>query len=357
VDIHEQNPNRQEAISSVLKVNLARCLDRNKRVQEASISALLSLLDQGKAQLVPHLNDIVQTLAKALQLYQLNNQRLLHDAIGHLAWAVGPELDKPQYIEAIVAPMFRQFGTVSDNDILALSLCECITNLSQVLGKSLAQALPGATMRALRSINDCGMASQMWERSPEEYERPPHEVMASCIDLLAGVVEGLQQNGLEIAKQFSFFSAVPISLRCCSSRVKQSGFYLMAVGTHHCMSLLAPLLPDLMPLCAAGLAPTVSPTVSMVACRAIGEVANQAPQDALNSFLNALVPALLAIAQRTDVKPWQMRGHDQLLRNTCMILNCLRQKTALGQQWAAAVSGQIAPDILQKMHSRYGLSQ
>jgi transportin-1 len=350
-----QNPNRQEVISSVLKVLLPRCLDRNKRVQEATISAILTLAHFGQAQIVPYLNDIVDTLVKALPLYQLINQRILFDTISAVAWAAGPEFDKPQIMQGLVGPVFQKFNAVPDNDVLALPLCECVAGLSQVLGKSIASALPQVVMRGIKTINDTAMASQMWEQNPNEYERPQHEMMASCCDLFAAILVGLREHGKDLAKQLSMLSVVPLAIRTNSSRVKQSGFWLLAMGGASCIEVLIPLIPEMMPLCTAGLGPTISMTVSMNSCRAIGEMANNAPPETLTPHLQAMVPALLAILQRGDIKPYQMRGHNELLRGVCETLNRLRQRSALGQQWAA-VLGQLPADRRAQFQQRYGLS-
>merc|ERR1712066_1009041 len=115
-------------------------------------------------------------------------------------------------------------------------------------------------------------AAQMWEQNPNEYERPQNEIMASCCDLFSGVIEGLHGHAKEIAVQLSIFSVVPLALRNRSSRVKQSGCWLIAVGSVHCVDLLLPHLPEVMPLCAAALGPPNSITVGINASRAIGEV-------------------------------------------------------------------------------------
>lgn len=351
---HEKNPNRQEVSGSVLKVILPRCLDRNKRVQEAAISALMTLAEHGQVQLVPYLDDTVHTLVKALQLYQLNNQRILYDTVTALAWGVGPHLGKPQYMQALIEPIFQRFQALDDPNVLTLPLCECVGNLSQVLGAIVASALPPVLMRGIRSINEIAQASQIWEQKPEEYERPPVELIAGCCDLFAGVIEGLQEHAREIVQQLGLLSVIALALRNKSSRVKQSGFWLMAVGAMRYTDRLLPYLPELMPLCAQGLAPSMSLTVSLNAVRAIGEVCQQVQPEVLNPHLEALVPALVAILRRGDIKGWQMRGHHELLWGVCETLNRLRQRTAVGQQWAA-VCAQLPADTIAKLQQKFGL--
>jgi len=350
----QRNPNHQQVQGAVLKVILTRCLDRNKRVQEASISALSTLEQHGKAQLVPYLNDIVEMFSKAFQMYKLINQRILYDTIGGLAWAVGPQLGNPQFSQALINPIFQKFESVPDNDVVAVPVCECVAALAQVLGSSLGAALPRVIMRSVRSINDGAMAAQMWQQKPDEYERPEAQIqmMASCCDLLSGVVEGLKENSAAIIAQVNFLSVIPLTVRASSSRAKQSGFWLIGVCATHCIQQLAPLLPELLPLCAAGLGPTVTITVNANACYAIGEISQRAPES-MAPQLNTIIPALMAILQRTDIKPWQQQGHSSLLHTACATINHLRQRTALGQQWPT-VYGQLPPDLRTRLQ-RFGL--
>jgi len=80
------------------------------------------------------------------------------------------------------------------------------------------------------------------------------------------------------------------------------------------------------PLGAAALGPKASATVSINACWAIAEVYQHAARGVAGEHLGAIVPALVAILQRRDVKQWQLRGHDQLLGTVCATLNRLRQE-------------------------------
>jgi len=254
-------------------------------------------------------------------------------------------------MQGLVQPIFTKFESVPDNDVLALPLCECIACLSQVLGKSLAGALPRIIMRCIKTINDTARASQMWEQNPNEYERPQNELMASCCDLFSGIIEGLRENAKEITAQASLLSVVPLCTRTNSARVRQSGFWLMSVASVHCTEQIVPLLPELMPLCAAGLGPTMSITVSINANRALGEVCQRAD---VGPYLQVLVPALVAILQRAGIKQWQERGHSELLRNACATVNVLRQRSpAFGQQWPTICSQLPA---LQNLQQRFGLA-
>ncbi|CAE8617109.1 unnamed protein product [Polarella glacialis] len=352
-----QNPNQAQIIGTVTKTLLTRCLDRNKHVQSAAMSALMAVLETGGAVLIPHLNDVVETLVKALQLYQIKNTRLLYDTIGLLAW-IGPDLDKPQYVQALLSPLVQRFDTVPDADVTTLSLFECLTSVSQCLGKSAAAMVPKLVMRCLKIVNETAMAIKVWEQNPNEYERPDKELMATAVDLLAGIVEGLKEQAKEMVAKMNFLSILPLVCQDKSSRTRQSGFWLWGTATAFCIEQLAPLLPQLLPMGVAGLAPGASITVNNNATWAMSETALKVPADLINPHLNAIVPALLAILQRkdgVDVKAWQRQGHRQLMTTVCVTLQHLKASTALGSQWPS-VYNQLPAELRTHLQQMCGFN-
>jgi len=318
----------------------------------------MTIEEAASAQLVPFLNDIIDTFVKAFQLYKVKNLRILFDTLNCLAWGVGPELNKPQYVQALMMPVMQYFETLSDADILTLPLFECLSTLLQTFGKAIVSVLPKIVMRCMRIVNDTAAAAHRWEQNPNEYERPDHELMAASCDLLSGLLEGLLEQSREVINQLNFYSVLALALRDSSSRVKQSGYWLLGTCATHCVEPLVPLLPELLPLCAAGLGPKMSITVSNNACWAIGEVSAKGPAEAMTPHLDAIVHALMAIIQRRDgaeIKWWQRQGHHALMQTVCVTIQRLRERTALGAQWPA-IYGQLPADLRGSLQQRYGLT-
>jgi len=323
----EKNEHREQVLGAVLKAICQRCLDRNKRVQEAACSSLATLTESALVQLTPYLNDIVQTIVAAFQLYQTKNFRILYDALGTLAWAVGWELDRPQYVQALMAPVMLRFQATPDNDLTTISMFECVSNMIQNLGHSLAEAIPIFVQRCMRIIGEVARATQMFDQNPNEYEQPDNELMASALDLLAGIVEGLREmTGQVVLSQHNFFAILADVLMCKAHRVKQSGFALMGSAASHCIEQLGPFLPQLLPLCATGMSTGMSTMVSHNASWAIGEVCVRVPPAAVEPHLDTLLPAFIGILNRRpgiDIKPWQLQPHRALLGNLCITMGRL----------------------------------
>eukprot|EP00747_Dinoflagellata_sp_TGD_P212590 gnl/TRDRNA2_/TRDRNA2_85671_c0_seq1.p1 gnl/TRDRNA2_/TRDRNA2_85671_c0~~gnl/TRDRNA2_/TRDRNA2_85671_c0_seq1.p1 ORF type:complete len:943 (-),score=149.44 gnl/TRDRNA2_/TRDRNA2_85671_c0_seq1:223-2982(-) len=321
---HEQNPNSEQVLASVVRALLQRCLDRNKRVQEAACSAVAVLTETALLRLVPYLNDIVQTFVKAFQLYQTKNMRILYDAIGTLAWAVGAELDKREYVEALFVPIMHRFDTVADNDVTTVSLFECISYLLQTLGKSIVPIIPRFITRCTRVVREVAQAAKLWEQNPNEYERPDRELMATAVDLLAGILEGLGPAAAPIIAQQNFLAILPDALGDNAMRVKQSGFALIGCCATNCCECLSPMLPQLLPQCALGMAPTNSIPVSNNASWAVGEICVRTGSDFMTPYLETLVPALATVLYRDlPTRGKQQYSQHQLKQNVCITIGRL----------------------------------
>lgn len=300
---HEQNPQREQILGQVVRTLLQRCLDRNKRVQEAACSAVATLEEIALVQLTPHLTDMVQTFVSAFQLYQLKNMRILYDAIGTLAWASGKGLDRPEYVHALMVPMMRNFETIPDNDITTLALFECLSSMVQHLGPSLVTLVPSIVARCVRIIQEGLRAALMWEQNPNEFEKPNRELVAASVDLLAGIVEGFGEQTPQLLTNHNFLLVIPGVLKDKEQRVKQSGFALVGTCASKCISSFTQLLPDLLPLCTTALGET-SASVRNNASWAIGEISVRVGPDFLGPHVDNLVQALGGALTR-PAKPWE----------------------------------------------------
>ncbi|RVX15912.1 Transportin-1 [Vitis vinifera] len=101
-----------DQFNRVLLGLLQRVLDTNKRVQEAACSAFATLEEEAAEELTPHVAIILQHLLCAFGRYQKRNLRILYDAIGTLADAVGGELNQVSLLifEHELVFVFLSFG-------------------------------------------------------------------------------------------------------------------------------------------------------------------------------------------------------------------------------------------------------
>ncbi|KAG6408035.1 hypothetical protein SASPL_131037 [Salvia splendens] len=141
-----------DQFEKVLMGLLRRLVDDNKRVQEAACSAFATLEEEAAEELVPRLDIILQHLMWAFGKYQRRNLRIVYDALGTLADAVGGELNQalgtgfsqfaqPVYQRCISIIQAQQLakadpvsaGTPYDKEFIVCSL-DLLSGLTEGLG-------------------------------------------------------------------------------------------------------------------------------------------------------------------------------------------------------------------------------
>ncbi|KAI8570892.1 hypothetical protein RHMOL_Rhmol01G0074200 [Rhododendron molle] len=122
----------REQFDKVLMGLLRRILDDNKRVQEAACSAFATLEEEAAEELAPGLEIILQHLMCAFGKYQRRNLRIVYDAIGTLADAVGRELNQPTYLDILMPPLIAKWQQLPNSDKDLFPLLECFTSIAQV---------------------------------------------------------------------------------------------------------------------------------------------------------------------------------------------------------------------------------
>ncbi|OEL22827.1 Transportin-1 [Dichanthelium oligosanthes] len=154
------HPNGREQFDKILMGLLRRILDTNKRVQEAACSAFATLEEEAAEELVPHLEVILQHLMCAYGKYQRRNLRILYDALGTLADAVGAELNQAKYLDIFMPPLITKWQQLQNSDKDLFPLLECFTSIAQI---------------------DPTAAGALYDR----------EFIVCSLDLLSGLAEGL----------------------------------------------------------------------------------------------------------------------------------------------------------------------
>ena len=76
-----------------------------------------TLLASTRYDIVPFLGDKIFSLTGRTPFLgkQRKNLLILYDAVGTLAEAVGPELNKPEHIELLMPPLIKKWNEIPDN--------------------------------------------------------------------------------------------------------------------------------------------------------------------------------------------------------------------------------------------------
>ncbi|GJN25931.1 hypothetical protein PR202_gb13817 [Eleusine coracana subsp. coracana] len=152
------HPNGREQFDKILMGLLRRILDTNKRVQEAACSAFATLEEEAAEELVPCLEIILKHLMCAYGKYQRRNLRILYDALGTLADAVGAELNQAKYLDIFMPPLITKWQQLSNSDKDLFPLLECFTSIAQALGQGFAQFAEPVFQRCISLIQSQQLA-------------------------------------------------------------------------------------------------------------------------------------------------------------------------------------------------------
>ncbi|XP_022985794.1 transportin-1-like [Cucurbita maxima] len=288
-----------EQFDKVLMGLLRRLLDNNKRVQEAACSAFATLEEEAAEELAPHLKNILQHLICAFGKYQRRNLRIVYDAIGTLADAVGGELNQPIYLDILMPPLIAKWQQLSNSDKDLFPLLECFTSIAQALGTGFAQFAQPVYQRCISIIQTQQMAKVDPVSAGVQYDK---EFIVCCLDLLSGLAEGL---GSGIESLVSQSNLRDLLLQCCmdeASDVRQSAFALLGDLGRVCHVHLQPRLSEFLTAAVKQLdTPKLRDIVSVAnnACWAIGELAVKVHQD-ISSVVMTVISSLVPILQHAQ---------------------------------------------------------
>ncbi|KHF99699.1 Transportin-1 [Gossypium arboreum] len=319
-----------EQFDAALMGLLRRILDTNKRVQEAACSAFATLEEEAAEELAPRLEVILQHLMCAFGKYQRRNLRIVYDAIGTLADAVGGELNQPVYLEILMPPLIAKWHQVPNSDKDLFPLLECFTSIAQALGTGFTQFAQPVFQRCINIIQTQQLAkvliNDFYFSSNQQFStffstcaaatlfalnnvdpvsagvQYDKEFIVCSLDLLSGLTEGL---GSGIESLVSQSNLRDLLLQCCmddASDVRQSAFALLGDLARVCPVHLHPRLSEFLDIAAKQLnTPKLKETISVAnnACWAIGELAIKVRQE-ISPIVMTVISCLVPILQHAE---------------------------------------------------------
>ncbi|CAN4107327.1 unnamed protein product [Withania somnifera] len=289
----------REQFNKILMGLLRRVLDDNKRVQEAACSAFATLEEEAAEELAPCLEIILQHLMCAFGKYQRRNLRIVYDAIGTLADAVGGELNQPKYLEILMPPLIGKWQQLPNSDKDLFPLLECFTSIAQALGAGFAQFAQPVFQRCVTIIQSQQLAKVDPTLAGLQYDR---EFIVCSLDLLSGLAEGL---GIGVESLVSQSNLRDLLLQCClddAPDVRQSAFALLGDLARVCPVHLRPRLVEFLDAATKQLNTSkLKETISVAnnACWAIGELAIKVQKE-ISPVVLTVVSCLVPILQHAE---------------------------------------------------------
>nr|XP_016457808.1 PREDICTED: transportin-1-like [Nicotiana tabacum] len=293
------HPEGREQFNKILMGLLRRVLDDNKRVQEAACSAFATLEEEAAEELAPCLEIILQHLMCAFGKYQRRNLRIVYDAIGTLADAVGGELNQPRYLEILMPPLIEKWQQIPNSDKDLFPLLECFTSIAQALGTGFASFAQPVFQRCITIIQSQQLAKVDPASAGLQYDR---EFIVCSLDLLSGLAEGLGTSFESLVSQGNLRDLL---LQCClddAPDVRQSAFALLGDLARVCSIHLRPRLAEFLDAATKQLDTSkLKETISVAnnACWAIGELAIKVQKE-ISPVVLSVVSCLVPILQHAE---------------------------------------------------------
>jgi transportin-1 len=364
VDDSQDTVSGQQQLDEVLAGIMRHVLDHNPHVQEAACSALAILEENcghiSQDVLLPKLQPVLDTLAKACALYGRKNLRILYDALSTLAEAAGPVLQDPSLARLVVPPLLAQWDAMEDTDKELLPLMACLTCIAQALGHacdSFAARLFERCLRIVQTQLVAQAAQQQGQAHALEYDA---EFITCALDLLSGLTEAL---GPSVEPLVATSSLCELLVLCCQDTcadVRQSAFALVGDLAKMCAPRLAAVCPQIMALCISNLEASMITQQNMSACNnacwSLGELAIKVNSEQLQPVATAIVERLVPILAASTSLP------RSILENSAITLGRVTWKCPaaiaphlrhfLGP-WCAAL--RTIRDDVEKEHAFHGL--
>jgi len=176
-------------------------LDKSKRVQQAAISAVASLLEQGQARMIPYIEIITQQLQECLVRYKLKNLPFLFDCLMVLLSYFHETISQsPELFQSLIDVAVRRLMCLDDDQPAVFGVLEFLSNTAVYLGEQFHRWAPMIWDRCTRMANGYLQATRIAEQhkaNNQDYDFPRIQIFTISIDMLSAITEAV--NG-EIEK-------------------------------------------------------------------------------------------------------------------------------------------------------------
>lgn len=307
---------------------LESMLDNNKRVQEAGCSAFANLEDNAGPMLEPYLEPILQHIVAAFGKYQQKNLMLLYDAIQTLADAVGPSLNRPEFIEILMPPLIERWSQLPDDDRDLFPLLECLSSVAVALAEGFAPFAEPVFSRCVTILRQNLMQIEAFANGAAP-DLPDKDFLITALDLLAGLIQGLgsQIRPLIAQSQPPLMQLLQFCLTDPLSEVRQSAYALLGDLVINCFDDVKPYMTQVM----SELVTQIDPKNDSVS------VANNATWSA----------GEICLQYGAGIEPWA----DAILDRLVAILRLPKGQTALLEN-AGITFGRVGLACLDRMAAR-----
>lgn len=288
---------------ATLQAIMACGLDKKKVVQGSACSSVSSFVGNADYELLVNLVEpLLQFYSGCFKLYKKKNSLILYDSVQVFVEKMGDLISTNQdYVNLLLPSLLERWDQSVDDDKDIWPLLECMSSVAAVLGELFAPYAVSAYKRAVRIIENCINIDKMAKvDTSHTFVTPEKDFIITAIDLLDGLVQGLQSHCSELINENSSkTNLVDLLLQCLQDpvhEVRQSAFALIGDLAIYCLNPV--LMPYLRPLvqCIINEINNRSEETSAVcnnSAWAFGEMALVLQHDQLAPYLGDTIPCLI----------------------------------------------------------------
>jgi transportin-1 len=185
-----------DLVQKLTEAIAGRILDRNRKVQVASCSALGIFMENTGDMIIPYLEPIYKTLVLALERHQTRALLVTLETFGSMAEVIGPATGEGNLPNIYLPPllqMWSQKAKQNPMDRTLLPLMESLASISMIIGMSFQPWSLETFENAMSTVNAAIMIL-----SVDVYTDEEADPMVCATDVLDGLVEGLGSNFAEL---------------------------------------------------------------------------------------------------------------------------------------------------------------
>lgn len=196
-------------VACSIEALVGRLLDRNKKVQVATCSALGVYVEAAGELMTPYLEPVYRALMDALQLYRTRSLLCLFDTLGVMADNVGVAIGEgplPGLYVPCILKRWNDIGRENPLDPSLLPLMECLGRITVVCGMNY-QPWAMETFEMAMSTIESFMLIVSHYNDIAEVDDELADPMICAIDLIDGLIEGLGPNFANLVAGSARFGA------------------------------------------------------------------------------------------------------------------------------------------------------
>mmetsp|Transcript_17129 Transcript_17129/g.32404 ORF Transcript_17129/g.32404 Transcript_17129/m.32404 type:complete len:1038 (+) Transcript_17129:63-3176(+) len=262
-------------VEKMTEAIVGRILDKNRKVQMASCSALGTIIENAQDLMVPYLEPIYRSLVMALQRHRTRALLITLETFGAVAETIGPATGEGSLPSIYIPPlmdMWRERGKANPMDRVLLPLMESLASISVSIGINFQPWALQVFEGAMGTIN-----AALMTLSAKIYTDEEADPIVCATDVLDGLVEGLGPNFAELLSSGTqyqkdhFLSLLYHLVSHDIDGVRMSAFALMGDLAKQCPVVLQDGMSELITEAIACIDP-FHPSVCNNAVWALGEV-------------------------------------------------------------------------------------